>query len=372
LSSSILFFAVHTLAFVAGLALVIATIESTINTLIVPRAISSHFARWLYMNMLGLFKLRLSLVKNLTYERRDRIMVMYAPLTLFVLPFVWLTQVMLGYTLMFWGLRHGSLWESFLVSGSSLLTLGTIVFPEGRPWITLLMFSEAMMGMVLVALLIAYLPTIYSAFSEREKAVIKLATPAGTPPSPITMLIRLWRVGDEEFEETLHTIWLDWRDWFTGIDESHTSFAALVFFRSSKSAQSWITSAGVVLDAAALTNSALDIPHDVRADLCIRSGYVALRDIADFFRVDYQQDPEPTQVISVSREEFEAVCDELADAGLPVRTDRDQAWEDFRGWRVNYDTVLLSLASMTMAPYANWISDRSSPVIASQSKQESN
>jgi hypothetical protein len=39
--------------------------------------------------------------------------------------------------------------------------------------------------------------------------------------------------------------------------------------------------------------------------------------------------------------------------------DRDAAWRDFAGWRVNYDTVLLALAAMTMAPYAPWSSDRS-------------
>ncbi len=46
-------------------------------------------------------------------------------------------------------------------------------------------------------------------------------------------------------------------------------------------------------------------------------------------------------------------------AGVRLKPDRDQAWHDFRGWRVNYDKVLLSLASLTMAPYAPWSSDRS-------------
>jgi len=44
-----------------------------------------------------------------------------------------------------------------------------------------------------------------------------------------------------------------------------------------------------------------------------------------------------------------------------LKADRDQAWLDFAGWRVNYDTVLLALAELTMAPYAPWSSDRSTP-----------
>jgi hypothetical protein len=44
---------------------------------------------------------------------------------------------------------------------------------------------------------------------------------------------------------------------------------------------------------------------------------------------------------------------------VPLRADRDQAWQDFRGWRVNYDTVLTIMAGFVMAPYAPWVSDRS-------------
>jgi hypothetical protein len=48
----------------------------------------------------------------------------------------------------------------------------------------------------------------------------------------------------------------------------------------------------------------------------------------------------------------------MAAAGVPVKADRDQAWRDFAGWRVNYDTPLLALSGLLMAPYAPWSSDR--------------
>ena len=43
---------------------------------------------------------------------------------------------------------------------------------------------------------------------------------------------------------------------------------------------------------------------------------------------------------------------------MPLKADRDQAWRDFAGWRVNYDRVLVSLANLTEAPPAMWSSDR--------------
>lgn len=69
--------------------------------------------------------------------------------------------------------------------------------------------------------------------------------------------------------------------------------------------------------------------------------------------------PQPTDPISITKEEFDGVYAQLADAGVPVVADREQAWRDYAGWRVNYDAPLLALARLTMAPYAPWVSDRS-------------
>jgi hypothetical protein len=103
----------------------------------------------------------------------------------------------------------------------------------------------------------------------------------------------------------------------------------------------------------------VDVPRDVQAELTIRAGYICLRRICDFFAIKYNAEPSPNDPISISRIEFDAVCDELAAVGVPMKPDRDQAWRNYAGWRVNYDVPLLALASLTMAPYAPWSSDRS-------------
>ncbi|MGI9119324.1 MAG: hypothetical protein ACR2G7_04250, partial [Acidimicrobiales bacterium] len=122
--------------------------------------------------------------------------------------------------------------------------------------------------------------------------------------------------------------------------------------------RSWVTAAGVVLDAASLTASVLDLPRSPRAELCIRSGYRSLRAIADFYGIRNDPDPSPDDPISIDRQEFDQACDRLSQAGVPLVDDRDKAWSDFAGWRVNYDTVLVTLAGFVMAPYATWSSDR--------------
>jgi hypothetical protein len=255
---------------------------------------------------------------------------------------------------MYWATGVEPLINAFRLSGSSLLTLGFQTSDSVGEMI--LMFSEAVLGLTLVALLIAYLPTIYSAFSKREQTVSMLEVRAGSPPSPAEMFKRMTRI--DRFDE-MPALWEVWESWFTELDETHTSLAVLPFFRSPQPHRSWITAAGAVLDSAALYLAALDLPSKSHAPLTLRAGYIALRHIADYYNIPYDPDPKPDSIISVSRVEFEAVLDELVAAGIAIKPDRDQAWKDFAGWRVNYDTVLLALASLFMAPYAPWSSDRS-------------
>jgi hypothetical protein len=219
--------------------------------------------------------------------------------------------------------------------------------------------------MILTALLISYLPTMYGAFSRREAAVSLLEVRAGPlpgsadydggAPSAVNMLRRFHALGEIV---ALTGIWREWEQWFVEIEESHTSLAALAFFRSPSPKRSWVIAAGAILDAAALRLSTLDLPFDVYASLCLRAGFIALRSIAGYFQVRYNPDPSPGDPISITRAEYDVAYAELSAAGLPLRADRDQAWRDFAGWRVNYDTVLIALCRLTMAPPSRWSSDR--------------
>lgn len=300
------------------------------------------------------FRFRLRRVT--TYEDRDRAMALYAPLTLLVLPAVWAAIILVGYMLMYWALEPRPLYDVFSLSGSSLLTLG-FTKTDGVSSL-FLEFSEAIFGLTMIALLISYLPTMYSAFSRREVMVALLEVRAGSPPSPFELLTRAQRIRGLD---ALTELWKQWEVWFVEVEESHTSLAALVFFRSPQPHVSWITAAGVMLDTASLMASTLDVPNNPQSQLMIRAGYIALRRIADYFSIEYNPNPTPDDEISISRAEYDLLYDQLAAAGLPLKPDREAAWHAFRGWRVNYDRVLLALAALTMAPYAQWVSDRSLP-----------
>ncbi len=350
-------------ALLGGILLVASALTSAVRTFVLPRSARDPITRFVFRSLRRLFDLGLRLSRG--YPARDRVMALYAPIGLLLLPLVWLTLVLFGYAAVYWALGVGTWDKAILLSGSSLLTLGFVAGETVS--LAPLIFSEAAIGLLLLALLISYLPTMYATFSRRETAVTLLEVRAGSPPSAIEMLERYSRLGRLD---RLNDLWITWESWFAELEESHTSLAALVFFRSPNPARAWVTASGAVLDAASLTASTLDIPRNAQVDLCIRAGYLALREIADLFRIPYEPKPRPDDPISISYAEFETACDRLAASGLPLRPDRQQAWKDFAGWRVNYDSVLLDLAELTMAPpQVPWSTD--SERMAIQKKRRS-
>jgi len=340
--------------FLIGLAVVVGTISSALSTFVVPRSVRSRLNRILFFLLRRVLDFLMRFAR--TFEQKDAIFAYYAPVGLMLLVPTWYALMMAGYAAMYWSLGVEDFLIAVRLSGSSLLTLGFVTSENFL--VSLLVFSEATLGLILVALLIAYLPTMYSAFSRREEYVNLLDVRAGMPPSSVEMLLRFNRIHGLE---RLAEYWSTWEIWFTELEESHTTLPALVFFRSPRNGQSWITAAGTVLDCAALTLSAVDVTYAPSAALCIRAGFLSLRRISDYFGIPYPADPHfPGTPISISQEEFEAVLDQFEIAGVPLKTDRDQAWQDFAGWRVNYDQTLLSLCNLVMAPAAFWSSNRAS------------
>lgn len=342
--------AVYITTFCAGALLFITTMLSAIRTVIVPRGEQVLLTRVFFLVMRRIFIMVCRRIKD--YESRDAIMARFAPTALVTLPIMWAAGVVAGFGYMFWAVGVRPMTDAFALSGSSLTTLG---FRNADDFLTLsLAVIEGLIGLGLVALLISFLPTMHTLFREREVLCTLWNIRAGSPPTVSTALRRFHEVN---FLDRLDETWEKWEHWFVVNEESHLSYPSLVFFRSPTPYQSWITTAGNVLDTAAFVEAAVDLPPSPRARLCLSSGYVALRRIADYFNIEYDHDPAPTSPISITRREFDELWEDLAEAGLPLVADQNQAWLDFASWRVNYDVPLRALCAIVDAPHAKWSSD---------------
>lgn len=327
------------------------TVRSAIRTVVVPRGERVVLTRLLFGSFRSAY--RTAARRHQHAERRHAVMSRYAPMTTMFLAGFWAAGVILSFALIYWALTDLRPIESLELSGSSFTTLGFAASSSDS--VLGLVILEAVMGLGIVALLISYMPTIYGHFSRREELVLKFEVIAGAPPSPVVFLTRLNAIGWTENHEPL---WEKWEDWFEQVQESHTSQPALPFLRSQNPENSWITTAGAVLDTIAIVDSSLEVPREFQRALTLRSGFMALQAVAEFYGAPIVKNPAPTDTISVTREEFDQLLNSLHDSGLPVREDRDSAWLAFAGWRVNYDLALLALCVLCDAPYAPWSSDR--------------
>lgn len=342
--------ALRVLVVVVATGVLLATLMSAVKTFVVPRDEPTALTRLVFVWVRKPFW---AVARRRDPSAGHRIMRQFAPSALLVLPIVWITVMWLCFGAYYWALDEHSWQFALEISGSSVTSLGS--FQPSGLLSTILSFGEAALGLGLVALLITYLPTIYAAYQRREREVSLLSVRAGTPPSGVEMLVRLHLIGG--LDETTD-LWTSWEEWFVDLEESHLSMGSLAHFRSGLAGHSWITAAGAVLDGAALLLSSVEVEDEARARLCIRSGWLSLRHIADFFDIEHVVDPSPTDAISITRAEFDDALNRLHGAGVALKADRDQAWRDFAGWRVNYDDVLLSLCALVWAPAAPWSSDR--------------
>jgi hypothetical protein len=335
---------------VAGIAVLLVNAAGVVVVLIVPRSGSGLVAYPMRM-VRAVFRGFASLAR--TYGAKDRILAVSEPVALIVLLGTWLGVTVVGFTLVDWGLDGTSLSQAFSEAGSSVFTLGfTLSHQEGSRFVD---FVAAATGLVLVALQIAYLPTLYSAYNRRETLVTLLESRAGAPAWGPELLIRHQLVG---LIDNLPSLFAEWERWAADVAESHTSYPSLLYLRSPRPQNSWVVSLVAVMDAAALSLAIDPDGAPVEARLCLRMGFTCLRDIAQATRVPFEADPSPDDPIDLPEEEFASACARLAEIGYPSSRPADEAWRHFRGWRVNYEGVAYALATRLNAPPARWTGPR--------------
>lgn len=290
--------------------------------------------------------------------KRERLLGLFGPAALLILPVLWSIFAMIGYALIFWAMGFGSFIESLELSGSSLTTLGFVVADTTA--IRLVAISEGLLGLGIVALMISFIPSLYATFSHREVAAGRFTVTAGEPPSPAEFIIRLNTIGAMG---KIGQRWEEWEEWFVELGETHTSFPALIYFRSAKPSRSWLTVAEAALDTAAIVRAADLGPNDGRADTMIRAGFLSLQGIAEFFDVDSELDPNVDRIaleaeLSVKRHQLEKLLDRLEAAGCKPNPNRDEVWTAYRGWRINYDRSVVGLARLVGDVTTHWDAPR--------------
>ena len=347
-----------------GIILLILTWHSVIVTTIQPRTVTSYitFLGWAPVN--ALFQFLAS--RTHRYERKDRLLALLAPVSLLMMLVIWLLLFLVSYTLIFWPLV-GDLATGFDLAGSSLFTLGFAALHQGGP--TALEFIAAATGMIIIALQIGYLPTLYGAFNRRETLVTALNIRAGSPSWGPEILARHQA---PRARAILPALFAAWETWAADIMESHSSYPWLLVFRSHETLHSWSVSLLAVLDAAALYLALAPDEAPEEAHQCVQSGIVALGKLGRLAQNPRGSSPEEVSgihrknssdgaaasEITLPFDRFREAYEYLQSTEFPVLRSVEDAWATFSGWRARYEADAYALNDFTVAVPAPWSGSR--------------
>ena len=335
-------------ALAAGIVIVLGDVGDVVRALVVPRP----YVGGPIAGLLGPAR-RAVLWAGRRWRRRswsEPLLAASEPVLLLVRLGLWLAILVAGFSLVVWGTGHASWQDSLVASGSSVFTLGFATRTGTVP--AAVAFVAAGIGLVVVALQIAYLPTLYDAVNRRETLVTTLESRAGTPAWGPELLARHHLVG---IEQNLPALYADWERWAADVAESHTAYPALLWFRSPHRENSWLGALTAVMDSGALLLALAPSSAPPEARLCVRMGFTCLRDVARVLRVPFDPDPHPDDPLLLPYEWFVDAVARLDAAGMPRERTPEAAWPHFRGWRVNYEPIVAELARILVAPSTPWL-----------------
>ncbi len=300
---------------------------------------------------------------------REQMYSFYGPSALLLLFGVWATSMMAAYALIYFGLHvpfhdpthpvtaFARLRSCFYVSGTTLFTLGLGDVLPATHAARLLTVAEAGTGLGFVALVIGYVPVLYTSFSTREIAVALLDARAGSPPTAGELMFRHNFNGGHL---ALTALLAEWETWCAQMLETHISYPILCYYRSQHDNQSWLAALTAVLDTCALLITTIDSskdggPSSRQAQLTFAIGRHTLVDLGHVFKLEKQEQRLRAEAPQrLGDEEFARLCDLLGEAGFSLCGDLG-ARDRLTAIRLLYEPHACALANYLKLRLPAWV-----------------
>ncbi|AEU35148.1 potassium channel family protein [Granulicella mallensis] len=296
-------------------------------------------------------------------RKRDQLYSFYGPLSLLMLFGLWALLLVTAYMLIYFGLHtpfsdptHPTtpfeyLRSCFYVSGTTLFTLGLGDVQPTTQIARMLLVLESGTGLGFVALVIGYVPVLYTAFSQREISVALLDGRAGSPPAAGELLQRHNFSGGHQ---ALTLLLAEWERWCAEMLETHISYPILCYYRSQHDNQSWLAGLTAVLDTCALLITTIEGPSTRQAQLTFAIGRHTLVDLGHVFRLEKnEQRYREAPPVRLRDEEFARLCEMLTGAGFSLCGDVE-SHERLSAIRKLYEPHACALSDYLHLPLPFW------------------
>lgn len=345
----------HALAIVIGILIVIIVLFDLFASVIVPRPVPSRLLLSAYVRRYT-WRTWSKLFSGLEPPRRQEIVLgFFAPASVVMLLATWLFGLIIGYGCIFFGLQSqldpvpATLWEASYFAGSAVLNSGFGNVTATGAMARDVTLAAGITGLATVAIVLAFLFSLFNSYRQRELFMVTLDARAGAPPSGVALLETHAQL---DIVDDLPRFFTAAQTWCADVLETHLAYPVLCYFRSTHVGASWIGGLGAILDAATLVVSTLDSVPKGQAQLAHGVGSHLVDDVADYFGLSGQER------ILVERPEFITARERLAATGYALR-DEEESWQAFCRLRVTYASSLNNLARYWVINPAQWIGDRS-------------
>ena len=169
----------QTFSFIAGVICILSALLDAFQTIILPRRATGRFrlTRLFYIFTWTPWSAIASRIKH--PRKRETALSFYGPLSLVFLIVFWAAALVIGFSLMYYGLGShftdslgvaADLRTDLYVSGTTFFTLGLGDVVPRNPWTRELIILEAGMGLGFVAVVIGYFPvSVWGFFEARSQ-----------------------------------------------------------------------------------------------------------------------------------------------------------------------------------------------------------
>lgn len=336
-----------------GAALLLTVLWDAFETVVLPRHVSRSYrlARLFFRFMWRLWTTFAVAIHST--KRRETYLSYFGPLSMLMLLAFWAAMLVLAFGMLLWaGGREisgstgaTSFWTDLYRSGSTFFTLGTGDVAPATSLARFTAIAEAGTGFGFLAVMIAYLPTLYSGLSEREVNISLLDARAGSPPTAGELLRRH---GRQRVQDGLADYLREWETGSAQLMETHLSYPFLCFFRSQHDNQSWVAAFTAILDVCALLIAYGEGETKWQAQLTFAISRHAVADLAEVLHIQ----PSPPSPDRLPPKDLVEVRCLLVECGVVKSVHGgDAKLNELRGM---YEPQVNSLSRALLMPLPSW------------------
>jgi hypothetical protein len=343
----------QSLALVVGIAMVFTTLRDAFETIVLPRRPTGRARLTVIFYRVTWWTTRGLALRLKPGDRRERVLSYYGPLWMISLIAAWAVVIMLAFALIHWGigsdtqssLGPSGFWNDLYISGTTLFTLGMgDIFPSSAAG-RVVTVIEAGLGLGFLALVIGYLPVLYTSFSRREVLISLFDARAGSPSSAAELLRRSSPNGAAT---ALSSTLEEFERWAAELLESHLSYPVLAYYRSQHDKQSWLGAITTILDTSAVLIALEDDRFLAQARLTFAMARHTVIDLAQIFEAH----PADGEAERLAREACASLVAVVRDAGLEIPAGFE---EKLDALRATYEPAIGGMARHLVLDLPGWL-----------------